>query len=235
MECDQETPVDDFCHAWEGSYLDIPRVELKPYDQFYIQFKIEFTYVMAMEEEEQEEDDKPDYLSGNLQSINFCHQFWERCEKLSCNNLTWDTIHRMLSRLGVPTHKQPFMIQKISGCADEIASKVENRTRKVLPMIVSIGVVVDNTREEHLLAMRESREAELRISPASKEAVEALEKVKVEDCEIGASHCMICMEKLEDGCEATRMPCLHVYHGSCIVNWLGVSNVCPLCRYQLPY
>ncbi|KAL3509341.1 hypothetical protein ACH5RR_028742 [Cinchona calisaya] len=125
------------------------------------------------------------------------------------------------------------MIHKISTCADEIANKVKNSSKKVLSIIVSIGVIVENTQEGHVFAMMEAMEAESRSNPASKEAIEALKKVKVEDCEGATRHCMICMEKLEEGCEATRMPCLHVYHRSCIVHWLEVSNVCALCRFQL--
>ena len=29
------------------------------------------------------------------------------------------------------------------------------------------------------------------------------------------------------------MPCHHVYHESCLFQWLDQSNKCPLCRYEL--
>ncbi|KAJ7982222.1 RING/U-box superfamily protein [Quillaja saponaria] len=68
------------------------------------------------------------------------------------------------------------------------------------------------------------------LVPASKESIEGLEKVKVEG---SRGHCSICLEDFEDGCEVTRTPCSHVYHGDCIVNWLHNNNLCPLCRFVL--
>lgn len=56
--------------------------------------------------------------------------------------------------------------------------------------------------------------------------------------------CAICRERLdhfavEQGSTdhqlmIARLPCLHLYHGGCIVQWLESSHLCPLCRYQMP-
>ncbi|XP_077252476.1 uncharacterized protein LOC143891853 [Tasmannia lanceolata] len=39
--------------------------------------------------------------------------------------------------------------------------------------------------------------------------------------------CTVCMEELKSG---KRTPCCHVYHATCILNWLALSDFCPLCR-----
>ncbi|KGN60202.1 RING-H2 finger protein ATL66 [Cucumis sativus] len=49
--------------------------------------------------------------------------------------------------------------------------------------------------------------------------------------------CCVCYEDLncereEEKEEATRIPCGHVYHKSCILKWLNVNNSCPLCRSE---
>ncbi|KAL1538345.1 RING-type E3 ubiquitin transferase [Salvia divinorum] len=45
--------------------------------------------------------------------------------------------------------------------------------------------------------------------------------------------CSICLEEIETGDMALKMPCAHVFHGECIVLWLRRSLSCPLCRRQI--
>ncbi|KAJ0725344.1 putative transcription factor C2H2 family [Helianthus annuus] len=70
--------------------------------------------------------------------------------------------------------------------------------------------------------------------PAASSVVEALPavKVKVTDVEV----CAICKDKLVNNEEEVvkELPCGHLYHGECIVPWLGSRNTCPVCRYELP-
>ena len=61
---------------------------------------------------------------------------------------------------------------------------------------------------------------DVRVVAASKEFIEGLERQKVED--------------VLKGSEAIGLPCSHLYHGNCIVEWLQRSNVCPLCWLKLP-
>jgi len=51
--------------------------------------------------------------------------------------------------------------------------------------------------------------------------------------------CGACLEQLsvaadddEDGV-VMKMPCGHVFHGSCILHWLLNSHYCPLCRFHI--
>lgn len=64
-----------------------------------------------------------------------------------------------------------------------------------------------------------------KMVPASKTAIESLKKVWLEG---------ICLMEFDDGTEATSMPCEHVYHQECLVQWLKTSHTCPLCRYPIP-
>ncbi|KAJ7962237.1 E3 ubiquitin-protein ligase RING1-like [Quillaja saponaria] len=46
--------------------------------------------------------------------------------------------------------------------------------------------------------------------------------------------CAICKDVITLGTEVNQLPCLHLYHPSCILPWLSNRNSCPLCRYELP-
>ncbi|GMI64098.1 hypothetical protein HRI_000079100 [Hibiscus trionum] len=59
-----------------------------------------------------------------------------------------------------------------------------------------------------------------------------VKKVKVEDGE--KRDCMVCLEELRVGFEASQMPCSHVFHGGCIERWLKHSHYCPICRFKMP-
>lgn len=69
--------------------------------------------------------------------------------------------------------------------------------------------------------------------PAAALFVKNLERVVVDD-DVEGLVCVICKESVCVGGVVNRLPCLHVYHASCIMPWLNAHNTCPLCRYELP-
>ncbi|KAL3736733.1 hypothetical protein ACJRO7_025640 [Eucalyptus globulus] len=46
--------------------------------------------------------------------------------------------------------------------------------------------------------------------------------------------CVICKEEISRDEEVVCMPCKHMFHHECVVRWLNESNLCPLCRFQMP-
>lgn len=69
--------------------------------------------------------------------------------------------------------------------------------------------------------------------PAAKSAVLELPTVEISS-EQEAIVCAICKDVVNVGETATKLPCAHLYHGNCIVPWLGSRNSCPVCRFELP-
>lgn len=45
--------------------------------------------------------------------------------------------------------------------------------------------------------------------------------------------CSICLEKFRVRDIVTRLPCTHVYHSSCIGEWLPQSGSCPVCKHRV--
>ncbi|KAE8703173.1 E3 ubiquitin-protein ligase RING1-like [Hibiscus syriacus] len=72
--------------------------------------------------------------------------------------------------------------------------------------------------------------------PASSSFVNNLPRVAVSDERENSDGlaCAICKDVLPVGIEVNQLPCLHVYHPTCILPWLSARNSCPLCRYELP-
>lgn len=71
--------------------------------------------------------------------------------------------------------------------------------------------------------------------PASKAAIESMPTIEINQSHTTTeSHCAVCKEAFELGCEAREMPCKHIYHSDCILPWLSLRNSCPVCRHELP-
>ncbi|XP_021299868.1 E3 ubiquitin-protein ligase rnf8-B-like [Herrania umbratica] len=84
--------------------------------------------------------------------------------------------------------------------------------------------------------------------PAKESSVkEMLKRVGVEggDCDqkgeenieerlVKGDDCVICLEELKVGSEASQMPCSHTFHSDCIEKWLKQSHYCPVCRFEMP-
>ncbi|KAE8727868.1 Detected protein of confused Function [Hibiscus syriacus] len=86
---------------------------------------------------------------------------------------------------------------------------------------------------DHLTEIDGSRRG---APPASSFFVHNLPSVAVSDEHENSDGlaCAICKDVLPVGIEVNQLPCLHVYHPSCILPWLSARNSCPLCRYELP-
>jgi hypothetical protein len=44
--------------------------------------------------------------------------------------------------------------------------------------------------------------------------------------------CVICLTPIPS-CEVLALPCIHVFHRSCVLTWLAASNTCPVCKHAV--
>ncbi|VDP00350.1 unnamed protein product [Soboliphyme baturini] len=51
-----------------------------------------------------------------------------------------------------------------------------------------------------------------------------------EDVDFEQSICVICREEFRHRERVTLLPCKHVFHPTCIKQWLGGKGICPSCR-----
>ncbi|KAG7362135.1 ring finger domain containing protein [Nitzschia inconspicua] len=79
------------------------------------------------------------------------------------------------------------------------------------------------------------------IPPASNVAIEGLLhlRLRAEDSKSLSEacpneECVICAERFANKDVVTTLPCGHMHHSDCIVNWLSRKCTCPTCRYEMP-
>jgi hypothetical protein len=78
--------------------------------------------------------------------------------------------------------------------------------------------------------------------PVAKEAIERLNKFKLTEkhCkkndkgEFEQPTCSVCLSEIKMEEETILVPCGHMYHSSCILEWFEKNNTCPVCRFELP-
>ncbi|KAL6465993.1 hypothetical protein MHYP_G00261260 [Metynnis hypsauchen] len=71
--------------------------------------------------------------------------------------------------------------------------------------------------------------------PAAKAVVQSLplHRITPQQADKGLK-CPVCLLEFEEEETVREMPCKHLFHSGCILPWLGKTNSCPLCRFELP-
>ncbi|GMJ06418.1 hypothetical protein HRI_004311000 [Hibiscus trionum] len=162
-----------------------------------------------------------------------------------------NTIRSMVADSGItPEFVDTVLVPDILSHARHADSLPVNLGHQVIKLRVEILVEVSFDDEIGEL-IDESLTSSVNFKPASKSSIETLNRVKYGDNEdedylplkkrrklgedlSSRKECGVCLDEFFNGDEITSMPCGHVYHHGCIVEWLETSHMCPLCRYQMP-
>ncbi|XP_071713959.1 uncharacterized protein [Rutidosis leptorrhynchoides] len=103
------------------------------------------------------------------------------------------------------------------------------------PFVGHSGDYLDSRSFEELLErLAETDNSRRGAPPASISFVNNLDLVVINEKDHCGLSCAICKDSLIVGTVVNRLPCLHLYHPSCIKPWLSARNSCPLCRFELP-
>lgn len=46
-------------------------------------------------------------------------------------------------------------------------------------------------------------------------------------------NCVICMTQYEKDDKILTIPCCHLYHTECILDWFKTKNTCPICKFKV--
>ncbi|KAJ3324270.1 hypothetical protein HDV06_000309 [Boothiomyces sp. JEL0866] len=89
-----------------------------------------------------------------------------------------------------------------------------------------------NTFDQIITRLMEMHEAENKPPAASDDTVNALPRLKFSDNE-EHKECPVCQDDYQIDEELVRLPCKHIFHPNCIINWLKLNGTCPVCRFSL--
>ena len=53
------------------------------------------------------------------------------------------------------------------------------------------------------------------------------------DGKVELPSCCICLSEIGKGKETIMLPCAHMFHSKCCLNWLKDNNTCPMCRFEI--
>lgn len=68
----------------------------------------------------------------------------------------------------------------------------------------------------------------------NKNILKLLPKNKVNDInKLDEKKCVICLEYFVNGDLLTTIPCFHLFHPKCIIEWFKSKNTCPICKTKI--
>ncbi|OMO82720.1 Zinc finger, RING-type [Corchorus olitorius] len=193
-------------------------------------FQIAITARLTLSSEEEDNDEQPFFVHPESVVLDKMEQV--RVDQLLDENNGRDSVRGILLSMGIPV--QDFMVEKILGCAHNMATDKCYMNRKVLKIGVQIDAIVDGILEEEDEDEEEDGDDDDdddESSSSEKVAmVDLTNKVVIEKANVG---CPICLEDFMVGTEAVVMRCSHLFHHVCIIPWIAKKTQCPVCRSEL--
>ena len=74
------------------------------------------------------------------------------------------------------------------------------------------------------------------VPPASRKFIDNLKELHVtadDLLEENNKECLVCLEEQKVGGLGVKLPCGHLYHRACVVDWLRRHCTCPCCRFEV--
>jgi len=73
-------------------------------------------------------------------------------------------------------------------------------------------------------------------NPVPEDILKLIESSKifnVKDLASDKKDCIICLEAFKNGEDVITVPCFHLYHKLCVLEWFKKNNACPICKHVL--
>ena len=86
----------------------------------------------------------------------------------------------------------------------------------------------DDEENEHRKPLKEENLAKLKKFKLTDKYCQ-----KTKDGKLELPCCCICLSEIKKGKETILLPCAHMFHSKCCLNWLKDNNTCPMCRREI--
>ena len=128
------------------------------------------------------------------------------------------------------------------------------------PLFLSFGAMFDNSFRDNfssnfrsnfrgnflneiirILERNQEEAARNKHPPTTEEALKKLKRFPLTEkyCKkdkkgkLELPNCCICLSDIEKNEETVLLPCGHMFHWNCCLNWLKGNNTCPMCRFVI--
>ncbi|KAI3907155.1 hypothetical protein MKW92_034395 [Papaver armeniacum] len=155
-------------------------------------------------------------------------------------------IHKIvgiLSGLGAPECCFDYITGRLLNCVTGIPAESLQGVCLTACVKITYKENLDVQEEDDMIdaAVTESMEEDNgRRTRATKSFIGGLKKEEYRhnngdnsDSSTTTTSCAVCLERITDGSEISKMPCSHMFHYGCLVTWLDESNSCPVCRCKV--
>lgn len=124
---------------------------------------------------------------------------------------------------------------------DGLATSTEARIARLLDDLHAHLEMVEGLHENMRYAMEQAEESAGRpeLDPAPQQVLDAIESLDLDAPALQSMRqtpqCVICCADFEVSERLSRLPgCGHLFHDSCVMQWLERASNCPICRCDLP-
>lgn len=85
--------------------------------------------------------------------------------------------------------------------------------------------IISQCTVQYLILVMEQYNSQNMPPPASTDVIDNLPKIKIQVQELGENTaCPICQDDFKQDEEGIKLPCNHLFHPDCIVEWLKVNG-----------
>jgi len=121
----------------------------------------------------------------------------------------------------------------VDGIAEDVVQRLDNVSERFDPNRRSQQA--GQTRGRPVQQQPPPPQQPPKAPPASMKAIKKLPTIRVAPEDLidpNNRECCICLEENNLDDLVTRLPCAHIFHTHCIIDWLANhSCTCPVCRY----